>query len=79
MNTFTTLIRAINPKTGKLCLFGGPNIEAISMADAQHKCDTTGMGYCLVDAQLVSEVPCKGDSIDPDWDNEVNYQIKENN
>lgn len=49
---FTTTIKAIDPKTGELHTWQGPNIEGISFAHAQDWCNNNGLGYCKVDGLL---------------------------
>jgi len=78
MNWFTTIIVAVDPYTKRLTKYGGPNIQGISMSDAQHYCDTHGLGYCKVDARLVAEIPCKKGSYDPDFENRIDYDHNQN-
>lgn len=72
MMTFITTIQAINPETGLLCTWAGPNIQAISWSDAEEQKKRLNLNYCKIEGILQSEVPCD-DEWNPDWDNEVFY------
>jgi hypothetical protein len=56
----------------------GPNIPAISKADAQKYC-RLHLGFCKVGDEIVAEIPCKPNSFDPDFDNMIDYEISQNN
>ena len=53
MNLYTTLIQAIDPKTGRLELFSGPIVPGLTRAEAQQYCYDNGLGYCIVDKLFV--------------------------
>lgn len=74
MNLYVTEIRAIDPITGEMKTWAGPNVEGISMGDAENNCQSNGLGYCKVIGQLVAEIPTKSDSLTPDWDKMVDYE-----
>lgn len=48
MKNFLTKIVAINPKTGKLSNWAGPEVEAGNKDEARRQLDETGRGYCQV-------------------------------
>lgn len=73
MNLYTTEISAINPKTGDLVTWGGPNVPGVSFDDAQAYCEAAGLGYCKVVGQLVAEIPCKTGTVEPDFSKMVDY------
>jgi len=73
MKTWLTEIKAICAQEGIMKTFGGPNVEADSMGEAHFYCQTNGLGYCTVIGQLIAEIPTKGDSFEPDWDKQINY------
>lgn len=77
MNLYATTIHAVNPKTGKLTKFVGPNIPAISYADAQDYCYNNGLGYCHADSILVEEIPVKDGR--PDFENKIDYETFKSN
>lgn len=79
MTLYTTIIRAINPKTGQLCTWQGPNIDAISPKLADEYCQQNGLGYCEVDGKLTMEIPCKPGTDEPDMDNATDYYTLECN
>lgn len=55
MKKFVTIIHAIDPKTGELCKWIGPTIEAASFYDAERYCNENGLGYCEVDGEMLGE------------------------
>lgn len=79
MKTWCTEIRAINPVTGELTTFCGPNIQAPSWALAEEYLQNNGLGYCRIDGELVAEIPCKPGTYEPDWDNMIDYENIQNN
>jgi hypothetical protein len=58
MNTrkWTTLLRALDPRTDELKRWAGPNVPGLTFEDAQSWCDTHGMGYLTVTGELVAEI-----------------------
>jgi len=79
MKTFTTIIIAINPITGILTSWGGPNIQAINWKDAEKYCQVNGLGYCKVDGELICEIPCYNDGVSPDFRNSIDYSLYQMN
>lgn len=66
MNLYTTEIKAICPITGDLKLWGGPNVQAITIEDAENYCKNN-LGYCRVTGLLIMEIESEnGSSIDFD-------------
>ena len=55
MRKWYTEIKAVDPKTGHLLTWTGPNIEAPSQQLAQEYCETRGMGYLRVTEHWVIE------------------------
>lgn len=72
---YTTIIRAIDPITGQMKTWAGPNIRAISHNSAVQYCRENGLGYCEIDGLLVSEIHTKADGITPDMDNKDGYDV----
>ena len=54
--TFTTTIKAIDPKDGELKTFAGPNVKAISWKLAEKHLQLNELGYCEISGELVCEV-----------------------
>ena len=54
---FSTQIRAVCPKTGRLLDWMGPVIEAASWDDAESYCQNNGQGYCKITGEWISEQP----------------------
>lgn len=74
MLLFTTHIQAIDPKTGNMTTWSGPDVPAISFSDAQDYCERNGLGYCKVAGQLMMRIPFKSETFTPDWDKAIDYE-----
>ena len=74
MNLYTTIIKAISPVDDELKVYAGPNVQGISFTDAQNYCNNNGLGYCKVIGLIVTEIPCKEGTYEPDWDKKVDYE-----
>lgn len=74
MRKWVTSITAIDPKSGELKHWSGPEVPGISATDARNYCDNNGLGYCKIDGELVAEIPCKKDSYEPDFDKMIDYE-----
>lgn len=81
MRLFSTYIKAINPNTGELCTFCGPNIEGPSAQWVRDYCDNSGIGwgYLFVGDEIAEIIPCKKGTIEPDWENKTDYQLASKN
>jgi hypothetical protein len=64
MTKYVTEITAINPKTGEMSKWIGPNVPGVSIETAQQYCDSNGLGYCKVIGRLVAEIPFEGNGVD---------------
>ena len=53
---YMTLIQAINPKTGKIDTFMGPNVIAYSKREANNFCQNNGLGYCVIGDEIIDEI-----------------------
>jgi len=78
MKLWGTDIIAIDPLTGELKTWGGPDIKAPSKKLAEEWC-RINCGYLRVIDELVCEIPCKPGTYEPDWDNMIDYEQIENN
>lgn len=78
MKLWVTEIRAIDPLTGELKTYGGPNVPGINQADAERYC-RENLGMCKVLGELVAEIPCKPGGYEPDWDNIIDYEKQSEN
>lgn len=54
---YCTEIRAINPVTGQLSTWAGPNVPGISFKTAEEYCQQNGLGYCKVIGRAIAEIP----------------------
>lgn len=55
MNLYTTLIQAIDARTGRLELFTGPLVPGRTREEAQLYCYKNNLQYCIVD-KLFTEI-----------------------
>jgi len=76
MNQYTTTIRAVCPYDGEIRTYSGPNVPGISFRDAQDYCQRNGLGYCRVNGLLISEIPCKPGTWEPDWGGKVDWDLQ---
>jgi len=74
MKKWVTDIMAIDPKSGELKKWCGPEVPGISLKDAEFFCDNNGLGYCKVIGELIAEIPCKKGTYDPDFENMIDYE-----
>lgn len=69
---FCTEFRAIDNASGDMCTYGGPQIIAITWAEAENICEKN-YPWLKVIGRVTSIVPSKPDNIyEPDYDKEVN-------
>lgn len=69
---------AIDPVTGELKRWCGPNVPGINEEDANRYC-RENLGFCRVIGELVAEIPCKPGTYEPDWGNMVDYENQRDN
>lgn len=73
MKYWVTEITAKSPEDGQLRKYGGPNVPAETYEEAQEYCEKNGLGYCWIAGQLISDIPCKPGTLEPDWDKRTDY------
>ena len=73
MKTFVTHIYAISPISGEILTYIGVNVKAISPKLAREWLDNNGYGYCHVIDELISEIPCKPSTLEPDFSKEIDF------
>lgn len=56
MYLFVTEIEAVDPESGKVKSYSGPNIPANSFSEAVKYCQENGLGYCKVIGKFISEI-----------------------
>jgi hypothetical protein len=79
MRMWVTEIMAIDPVSGVLKSWTGPNVPGINHDDAERYCQLNELGYCNVLGELVAEIPCKEGTNEPDFDKKVDYENIKNN
>jgi hypothetical protein len=79
MRMWVTEIQAIDPATGIMKKWFGPNVPGISHDDAVRFCQQNELGYCSVLGELVADIPCKEGTNEPDMDKMVDYEKINNN
>ena len=79
MKLWVTEIIAIDPLSGELKKYGGPEVRGINAQAAWDYCQQNGLGYCRVQGELVAEIPCKTGTFEPDFKNMVDYENTQNN
>lgn len=75
---FYTELDAVDPATGELKKWAGPEIEAASLTIAREMCDMNGLGYLRIVGRVVAEIPCKPGTYDPDWSQRKDFYIENN-
>lgn len=56
----------------------GPYVEGLTHTMAQEWCYQNA-GHLVVTGELVSEIPCKPGTFNPDWDKETDYHTPQLN
>lgn len=74
MKKWVTEIKALDPKTGEMKSWSGPEVQGISAMDAEQYCQNNGLGYCKVIGELVVEIPCEKGTYKPDFENMTDYE-----
>ena len=70
---YTTEIEAVDPTTGKVEKYQGPNVPGQNEDEAREYCQKNGLGYCRVAGKLVGEIEQPTESRKAETDN--NKQI----
>jgi len=60
MLIWSTKIKAIDPLTGEMCIWGGPKIKAPSRKQAEEFCQENGLGYCEIDGLFITSLSDEG-------------------
>lgn len=79
MKKWGTKIYAKCAATNEMKTFVGQTIEAPNEALAHEYCQNNGLGYCFIDGEVLMEIPCKKDSLEPDWNKSIDYEKEQNN
>ena len=66
---------AIDPIDGQMKKWSGPYIDGISIYEAEQYLQANGLGYCMIDGELIAEIPCVGGTFNPDFIGMVDYEI----
>lgn len=73
MKKWATEIKALDAKTGEMKTWCGDNVDAPTWELAQEWCDKN-KGYLKVVGELIAEIPCKENSLEPDWEKMIDYE-----
>lgn len=73
MKLWCTEFTALDAKTGEMKSWCGEEVEALTKEMAQQWC-YENKGHLKVVGELVSEIPCKEGTYEPDLKNMVDYQ-----
>lgn len=80
MKIWLTEIKAIDPFDGKLKIWAGDNIDALSWIEAYMKTQQTGRGYMRVLGELIAEIPCKSEEdLAPNMEKIVDFELRKLN
>lgn len=71
-------MKSIEIKSGQLKTYAGERISALTWARAEAYCEKF-RPYLRVIGELCVDIPCKDGTLDPDWDNAIDYHSAENN
>lgn len=74
MRMWCTQIKAIDPITGEMATWCGPNVPGINLEDAINYCQLNGLGYCEILGELMAEIPCNDGTYEPDFSKMIDYQ-----
>jgi hypothetical protein len=78
MKIWLTEIKALDANTGEIKIWGGDNVEAPTWDMAQKWCNEN-KGYLKVIGELISEIPCKEGTYEPEWDKAIDYDKQQLN
>lgn len=70
---YTTEIEAVDPTTGKVEKYQGPNVPGQNEDEAREYCQKNGLGYCRVAGKLVEEIEHPTESRNAETD--INKEI----
>lgn len=71
---WATEFTAVCSKTRKLKTYGGPNVEGLTADIAQQWCYENAGHLKIIRDILISEIPCKPEIYEPDFDNLIDYE-----
>lgn len=74
MRQWATEIKAFDPRTDQMKVWGGPNVPGLTKLDAEIYCQENGLGYCKILGELIEEIPCKPGTYEADFENKINYE-----
>jgi hypothetical protein len=78
MKIWVTEFKAPDARTGEIKTWCGENVKAPTHELAQQWC-YENRGYLMVVGELISEIPCKPGTYEPDFENEIDYENINNN
>jgi hypothetical protein len=78
LKQWVTELKALDPHSGEMKKWCGPEVQAPTAELAQKWCDEN-CGYLKVIGELVAEIPCKRGTYEPDFKNMTDYENIQNN
>lgn len=75
MRLWVTKITAIDPMSGELCEYIGPNVPGINWDDAEDYCQQNGLGYCAICGELIAEIPINDTTGEIYYHDAIDYSI----
>lgn len=79
MKKWITEVTTIDVVTNEIKTWMCDTIEAPTRELAQEWCEKNGKGYLTVTGECVVEIPCKKNSLDPDFSKAIDYENMQSN
>jgi len=79
MKLWETKMQVLNQKTQELIWVEGLRVRAYTREKAQKLLDKYNYNYLILGDEIIAEIPCKANTLDPDWNKIIDYQIIQEN
>lgn len=74
MPIFCTEMKVWDNVYNQFVKLDGPRIDAPNWELAEQQIKSRELRWLKITGELISEIPCKKDSFEPDWNNQIDYQ-----
>ena len=74
MKLWGTKMQVLNQVTKELIWVDGMRVKAFSRGKVLEILDKFDYDYLVLDNQIVSEIPCKKGTLEPDWGRMIDYE-----